>query len=194
MTSTSSTSITPESCCSTPFTYAQTRVSARQFPPFLVLGQAADVLNRAIPPPSTESSPDGCTKALRSLLSPPSAPPLPTTPAHRYVPRSASRLQTTSSSRSVRSTGTLRSSDKGVPRVGPAGIDATSAVTYRAFLERLTLEDSKGFVTAIRLFLFSIFGPNGDAPVSARPQARDWAVGRGSDDVEVYGTVFLVER
>lgn len=67
-------------------------------------------------------------------------------------------------------------------------------ITYSAFLQLLSRPDSKGFLSAIRLFLFSIFGPGGDKPVSAQPRARDWALGREEARAEVYGASFLTER
>lgn len=144
------------------------------------LWQAMEALNKAVPPPSVASSADGCTKALHSLLSPPtlSRPP----PPHLNMPPSAPHLQRKASMRSA-GTGTLHGS-----------VDGGSAVTYRSFLERLTRADSKGFVNAIRLFLYSIFGTSGDAPAFAKLRSGDLALRREADDVEVYGSSFLFER
>lgn len=69
-------------------------------------------------------------------------------------------------------------------------------MTYRSFLERLSRADSKGFVSAIRLFLYSIFGATEGVPVSSGTVrgGGDRATGWEEEDVEVYGSSFLVER
>lgn len=138
--------------------------------------------------PSPVSSSDSYPGALESLLSHPpagSATLSKRLPSSRK-PRSQAQPSTpTSELAGPVNLGALRRNGGG---------DGDGPVTYRGFLERLNRPESKGFVSAIRLFLFSIFGPGGDAPMSAQPQARDWALEKDELRVEVYGASFLVER
>lgn len=128
-------------------------------------------MTRVIAPSLAASPLDAHTKALRSLLSTP----------------------TELSSRAESNSGRQGVSGLGGEGSGTDG----SGVTYRMFLDRLMCSESKGFVKAIRLFLFSILGNGGDGrTASARP--RGGAVARKVQleiqDVDVYGSTFLVER
>ena len=136
--------------------------------------------------PSLAASPlDAYTKALRSLLSTPTElPSLEAPPQFR---------PTSPSSRAESDAGGQGMSGLGREGSGTGG----SGVTYRVFLDRLMRSESKGFVRAIRLFLFTILGNGGDArAASARP--RGGAAARRmrleSEDVDVCGSAFLVER
>lgn len=102
-------------------------------------------------------------------------------------------LRVTQASGSTRAIGVVRSDELRTLR-GTGDGDGNGVITYRAFLELLKRPDSKGFISAIRLFLFSIFGPDRDAPVVAWPRAREWVLERDEERVEVYGSSYLVER
>ena len=72
---------------------------------------------------------------------------------------------------------------------------STSGGGYRVFLGRLTRPESKGFVEAIRLFLFSVLGNGGSVnPASGRPRVAAPGGRRETEEVEVYGSSFLVQR
>ncbi|CAN0346118.1 unnamed protein product, partial [Ectocarpus fasciculatus] len=163
--------------------------------------EAEVVLNEAIPllhPSSSSSSspvastPDAYTKALRSLLSTPTASTAATALPTRAPTNSPRRPPARSGGPpSVRRNTEERGGDGGSGRNSSSG-----AVTYRVFLERLTRSESEGFVEAIRLFLFSILGNGGAVnPAAGRPQASSNSdIRRETEEVEVYGSSFLSQR
>lgn len=183
--------------------------------PPLPAPQAQSLLDKAAPhrPSSSSSSPvtptsapplDTHTKAVSSLLSTP-VPHTPLPGAPRLLSPSPSPRLGRSRSPPAR-TAAKRSS----PATGPAaaarapGRGGSTSISscgsgYRMFLERLTRSESKGFVEAIRLFLFSILGNGGAVnPTSGRPREAAVAAGRDrgrtTEEVEVYGSSFLVQR
>lgn len=152
----------------------------RQKGSFAVSRQAEIILDQALAAQSAKSQSNTCAEASRLLLSTPSLRNDRSSALDRaHRPRSSSMRP-------------LRSGPAAVEGRGSTG----SRVTYRAFLERLTRQESKGFVRAIRLFLFSILGNGGDVnPIGARPRASaDRRGGLDTEDVEVYGSSFLVQR
>lgn len=179
--------------------------------PRLVYSQAETILTEAIPlqpssPSSVASTPDAYTKALSSLLSAPSSNKAVSLHAAGLLPQNSSirlRLQQHRSSPSAKAERNTSGGD--LPAAlgrsesnisGASKTSSSSTVTYRVFLEHLGRPESEGFVKAIRLFLFSILGNGGAVnPAAGRPQAaanRD--IRREMEDVEVYGSSFLVQR
>lgn len=152
------------------------------------------------PPSSVASTPDAYTKALSSLLSVPSASsafPMHAADLPQRTSSTGPHSSPSSSKAGRGSSGDNRSSDlRRGDSVVSGGGSSNSTVTYRVFLEHLGRPESEGFVKAIRLFLFSILGNGGAAnPAAGRPQAaanRD--IRRETEDVEVYGSSFLVQR
>lgn len=148
--------------------------------------QAEAILIKATAPSSlAASSLDAHTKALSSLLSTRTVTDLPPVGAHPQLRPSCS-----SSRPGESGSGRQGVSDLGG---GASGIGG-SGVTYRVFLERLMRPESKGFVKAIRLFLFSILGNAGDGRPSPRGAAAARRTRLETEDVDVYGSTFLVER
>lgn len=137
------------------------------------------MLNQAFHPDSVACSADGYTQALGALLSPPSL----SSPADP-------RLESSSASAVPRGNRPEALREEG------GGGGGSGSITYRMFLECLMRSENKGFVRAIRLFLFSILGNGGDvSPLSARPRAPASRTTRSeTEDVEVYGSSFLVQR
>ncbi|CAM9784987.1 unnamed protein product [Scytosiphon promiscuus] len=182
--------------------------------------QAERILEKAVllqpsSPSSVASTSDAYTKALSSLLSAPSSinavpedaagapPPNPTTRLQLQQLRSPPSAQAGGrNSGDVlapvlgREGSTTRSVSGGGGSSGSNSSSSSSIVTYRMFLEHLGRSESGGFVKAIRLFLFSILGNGGSVnPAAGRPQAaanRD--IRQETEDVEVYGSSFLVQR
>lgn len=146
-------------------------------------------LNRAIPVSSTTvGHPGQHSGALRALLGTPS---VTTIPSLRGIAPGDPQSKTRASSASVPSAST---SPRDL-REGTATSDG-SAITYRVFLARLMRPESKGFVRAIRMFLFSIIGNGGDvSSLTAGPSAAaGGAIPPDLEDVEIYGSSFLVQR
>lgn len=140
---------------------------------------------QAIAPSLTASPLDAHTKALRLLLSTPTELPSLGAPPQLRPTSPSSRAESDSGRQGVSGLG------------GEGSGTGTSGVTYRVFLDRLMRSESKGFVRAIRLFLFSILGNGGDGcAASARP--RGGAAARRMrleiEDVDVCGSTFLVKR
>lgn len=154
------------------------------------------ILERAAPSSSSAvSSPRAHVEALRSLLSSPSLPDTLPRGGGLASSTSTSRVQLGPNPSLVRGEGGPSAGALGLGRKG-SGTGGGGGVTYRAFMERLMRPESKGFVKAIRLFLISILGDGGDCnPVSSRARAAAGHAGRqGAEDIEVYGSSFLVER
>lgn len=145
--------------------------------------QADTIFNQAVgvSPQQASSAAKGHTKALHSILAAPS--PNPVQPRDDVFPAPRNRYEV---SPSYLRSGRSASSAGGEER----------ALTFQAFLGRLMLPESKGFVKAIRLFLFSILGNGGEAfPLSSRPRSTVVRTVRwDTEDVEVYGSSFLVQR
>ena len=146
-------------------------------------------VNPAIPESSTTVGPPGQhSEALRSLLCTPS---VTTIPSLRGIAPGDPQSKTRASSASAPSAST----SPGDLREGTSTGDGT-AITYRMFLARLMRPESKGFVRAIRMFLFSIIGNGGDvSSLTAGPRAAaGGAIPPDLEDVDIYGSSFLVQR
>lgn len=150
--------------------------------------QAGLELNRAIPASSTTVDPGQHSEALRALLCTPSVTSIPSL---RGVASGDPQSRTRASSASAPSTSTAPGDLREATATGDG-----SAITYRMFLTRLMRPESKGFVRAIRMFLFSIIGNGGDvSSLTVGPSAAaGGAIPPDLEDVEIYGSSFLVQR